>query len=218
VPNKDNPDGVLPGQLGLFSTETIYRPDPSRLAALQTRMKDCRRCGLRATCQQVVVGNGNPNGPPVAIVGEGPGANEDAQGEPFVGPSGNLLGKMLAAIGLERKDVFVTNTVSCRPPGNRAPEKEEIRACAEWLEGQLLCVRPKVILAMGGPAGNVLTCSKKEEKVGSLRGKWHEWKKIPLRVTYHPAALLRNPGWKADAWTDLQVVQQMLKTLGGNSG
>ena len=148
----------------------------------------------------------------LAVVGEGPGQREDEQGEPFVGPSGQLLNRMLAGIDLRREDVYLCNAVCCRPPGNRTPEKKELEACRPFLEGQLRNVRPRVILALGATAARALTQT--SAPVGQLRGRWWEWEETLVRVTYHPAALLREHTLKRPTWEDLKEVRAALKGKG----
>lgn len=150
--------------------------------------------------------------PRVAFVGEGPGANEDAEGEPFVGRSGQLLDKMIGAMRLKRKDVYICNVVCCRPPDNRRPQADEIFACRGYLFAQLRAVQPEVIVALGMTATEVLLNKAKKPK--SVREKWHEWEGIPLRATFHPAYLLREPTQKKAAWDDLKAVMQKLKIEG----
>jgi DNA polymerase len=145
------------------------------------------------------------------FVGEGPGSNEDAKGVPFVGRAGKLLDKMIESIELSRKDVYVCNVVCCRPPNNRKPEPREVANCAQYLVRQLRIIRPKVIVALGATAATSLTG--KTQKVGSLRGKWFEWDRTPLRVTYHPAFLLRNSDHKIEAHADLKAISAKVSEL-----
>lgn len=156
----------------------------------------------------MVFGEGNVDRPVIAFVGEGPGANEDQSGKPFVGRSGKLLDKMLLAMGLERDKIYICNVVGCRPPENRKPEQGEMDACREFLVGQLRAVRPLTIITMGATASQALLSSSKS--VGNLRESWHEWESIPVRVTFHPAYLLRNPEAKGAAWSDLKAVMARL--------
>jgi DNA polymerase len=142
------------------------------------------------------------------LVGEGPGATEDALGRPFVGKAGELLNEILSAIELPRESVYITNVVKCRPPQNRKPLPDEIAACLPFLFRQLQLIRPKVIVAMGGTAAEALLGVKKS--LGELRGKVHRLDGIPLVVTYHPAALLRNPNWKKPTWDDVRIARQLL--------
>ncbi len=146
------------------------------------------------------------------FVGEGPGAEEDRRGLPFVGAAGELLDRMIAGIDLARKQVYIANVVKCRPPGNRNPEPEEIAACRGYLEAQIDAVRPEVLVLLGRVAAHALLES--DAPVGRLRGSWHEVRGIATRVTYHPAALLRDAGLKRPAWEDLKVVRDRL-TSGG---
>ena len=168
----------------------------------------CTRCGLAERRKQVVFADGNPAGR-LMVVGEAPGAQEDATGLPFVGQAGKLLDLMLASVGLSRQDsVYICNVLKCRPPGNRNPAPPEIEACAPFLKRQIELVAPEVVLATGTFAAKWLTSSK--ETLGKLRGKVHSWHGVPLVVTYHPAALLRNPGWSRPAWDDLQLLRQVM--------
>ena len=168
---------------------------------LKQRVKDCTICKLRAGCTQTVLGVGDENADWL-FVGEGPGADEDALGEPFVGQAGKLLDNMLLAIKLKRgNNVYIANIVKCRPPGNRNPEADEIAACLPYLQRQIELIRPRVIVALGKVASNALLG--RDATLASLRGKLHDYRGIPLIVTYHPAYLLRSPSEKAKAWQDL---------------
>ncbi|MDZ4200919.1 MAG: uracil-DNA glycosylase [Gallionella sp.] len=168
---------------------------------LNALVKNCDICKLRAGCSQTVFGTGDQQADWL-FVGEGPGADEDAQGEPFVGQAGKLLDNMLLAIKLKRgKRVYIANVVKCRPPGNRVPEADEVAACLPYLQRQIALIRPKVIVALGKTAATALLG--KEATLASLRGSTHEYDGIPLVITYHPAYLLRSPLEKAKAWDDL---------------
>ena len=179
---------------------------------LRAAVAACRACGLCETRTQTVFGVGHPRAHWM-IVGEAPGENEDRQGEPFVGAAGQLLDAMLAALGLTRHDappqrqVFIANTLKCRPPRNRNPEPEELRRCEPFLVRQIELVQPRLILAMGRFAVQALLRS--DEPVGRLRGRVHRYHGVPLVVTYHPAYLLRNPADKARAWDDLCLAAQI---------
>ncbi|MDD5675754.1 MAG: uracil-DNA glycosylase [Chitinivibrionales bacterium] len=164
--------------------------------------RECRRCALGATRIKLVFGSGNAQAQ-IMIIGEAPGADEDQQGLPFVGKAGQLLTAMLASINLDRgTDVFITNVVKCRPPQNRNPETSEIVACSECLTKQIEIIRPKIIVLLGRiAAGTILNST---ESISKLRTREHEYKGIPVMVTYHPAALLRNPDYKKPTWEDLQ--------------
>ena len=170
----------------------------------------CRRCPLYATALNAVAGEGNPDAD-VFCVGEAPGANEDQTGRPFVGQAGQLLTKILAAIKLAREDVFIANVLKHRPPENRNPKPDEVEACSPYLVRQLELVRPKVILAFGTFAAQTLLDTK--TPIGKLRGAVHRYYGVPLVVTYHPAALLRNPSWKRPTWEDVQLARRILDRL-----
>jgi DNA polymerase len=142
------------------------------------------------------------------LVGEGPGQTEDATGRPFVGRAGELLTEILAAIGFAREEVFICNVVKCRPPQNRKPLPDEMTACSHYLVNQIELIRPKVILALGATAAEALLGTRKS--LADLRGKVHSYRGIPLVVTYHPAALLRNPNWKKPTWDDVRIARQLV--------
>jgi DNA polymerase len=168
---------------------------------LRDAVRECRRCALCEQRKQAVFGVGNLSAPWL-FVGEGPGADEDALGEPFVGQAGKLLDSMLAALRLARgREVYIANVVKCRPPGNRVPAPEEAAACAPFLDRQIALIRPKIIVALGKTAAIRLTGN--EASLASLRGKVHDYRGIPLVISYHPAYLLRNLPDKAKAWEDL---------------
>ncbi|MBK5963280.1 uracil-DNA glycosylase [Thiocystis minor] len=183
---------------------------------LMAAVAACRACGLCETRTQTVFGVGNRNAD-LLVIGEAPGADEDRQGEPFVGRAGQLLTPMLGAIGLSREQVYITNVLKCRPPGNRDPKPEEIQRCEGYLRRQVTLIRPRVILAVGRIAAQSLL--RTDEPVGRLRGRWFAFGEasIPLRVTYHPAYLLRSPEQKAKAWEDLVVVKRRLSELANPS-
>ena len=170
----------------------------------------CRECKLCTTRNLTVFASGDSQAR-LMLVGEGPGAEEDKQGLPFVGAAGELLNKILAAIGLARDEVYVANIVKCRPPGNRDPEADEVRACRGYLERQIDLVRPAVLVALGRSAAQTLLGT--DASLARLRGEWHALQGIPLRVTYHPAALLRNAAWKRPTWEDMQAVRDFLQTV-----
>ncbi|PVV09055.1 MAG: uracil-DNA glycosylase [gamma proteobacterium symbiont of Ctena orbiculata] len=178
--------------------------------ALQQKVKTCSSCGLRAGCTQTVFGVGNPQAD-LLVIGEAPGADEDRQGEPFVGRAGQLLNAMLLAMGYQREAVFIANIVKCRPPNNRDPQPEEALCCEPYLLRQIALIAPKIILAVGRiSAQNLL---KSDIAVGKLRGRIHRFGElnIPLVVTYHPAYLLRSPEQKGKAWQDLQLALSVLR-------
>jgi DNA polymerase len=183
---------------------------PEDWEGLQAAVAGCRKCRLCETRTHTVFGVG-PRLAPLMVVGEGPGADEDAQGEPFVGRAGKLLDEMLRAIGRSRRDnTFITNVVRCRPPGNREPAEDEAEACRGYLEQTLRLVKPKLIVALGRVAAQRLLVT--DTPIGKMRGQTYQWgpEATPLMVTYHPAYLLRNPGDKAKSWEDLKRIHRFL--------
>ena len=189
----------------------VIVPAGQRVAALEAvraEIGDCTRCPLAyAGRHKIVFADGDPNAA-LMFVGEGPGADEDAQGLPFVGKAGQLLNNMIAAMGLKREEVYIANIVKCRPPGNRTPEFGEASTCSQFLVKQIDIVRPKVIVALGSTAATYLLGVK--QSLSSLRGRWHVTRGAKVAVTYHPAFLLRDPRQKVEAWKDLQMVMAEL--------
>ena len=183
------------------------------LTAIAEKVQECRRCPLYATATNGVPGEGDPNAD-LVCVGEAPGANEDATGRPFVGQAGQLLTKILAAIDLKREEVFIVNVLKHRPPGNRNPHPEEVEACSPYLIRQLELIKPKVIVAFGTFAAQTLLQTK--TPLGQLRGLVHRYHGTPLVVTYHPAALLRNPAWKRPTWEDVKLARRVLDSASGS--
>ena len=177
-------------------------------------IKDCQLCPLGSTRIKFVFGVGNPNAD-LLLIGEAPGKNEDLQGEPFVGRAGQLLDKILGSIGLSREEVYIANVLKCRPPNNRDPLKTESDTCKPYLRKQIEIIKPKLILALGRISGVWLTGE--EIPLGEMRGKTFFFGESELMVTYHPAALLRNPNWKRPCWEDMQKVRDRLKELTSNS-
>ncbi|MFA6598049.1 MAG: uracil-DNA glycosylase [Ignavibacteriaceae bacterium] len=167
---------------------------------------ECMECPLGKTRNKFVYGVGNPNAR-VMLVGEGPGADEDAQGIPFVGRAGQLLTKILEAISFKREEVYIANIVKCRPPGNRTPNPVEIETCIPYLYKQIEIIQPKLILCLGTTAA--VSLLKRKESLGAMRNKVHQIGEIKAVVTYHPAALLRNPNWKKDCWADVQFFRKL---------
>ena len=186
--------------------DAVVPVDAPDWAELEQLVSGCTLCGLQESRTRTVFGVGNHNADWL-VIGEAPGADEDRQGEPFVGRAGQLLTEMLFAIGLQREDVFICNILKCRPPGNRNPSPEEVDFCHAWLQRQIELIDPRLILAVGGVAANSLLGL--NEKVGALRGKVHHYgeQEIPLVVTYHPAYLLRSPLEKRKVWKDLQFAR-----------
>jgi DNA polymerase len=170
-------------------------------------VRECTRCPLHRTRTNDVFGEGNPSAH-LLCIGEGPGETEDRLGRPFVGRAGELLDKLLAAIDLARGEVYIANIVKSRPPQNRKPLPDEVAACIPFLYRQIAIIRPRVILALGGTAAESLLGVRKS--LTELRGKVHRFDGIPVVVTYHPAALLRNPNWKKPTWDDVRIARQLL--------
>jgi DNA polymerase len=180
----------------------------SKLASLAERAAACEACGLAKTRRSVVFGVGDPNAD-LMLIGEGPGAEEDRQGVPFVGRAGELLNRIIAAIDLRREEVYIANIVKCRPPGNRDPQPDEAAACRSWLERQIDLVQPKIVVALGRVAAQTLLGN--DSPLGRMRGQWYTVRGVPTRVTYHPAALLRNQGFKRPTWEDMQEIRDRLR-------
>ena len=198
--------GLVVGAAELEIVPDLIARLPS-LSAIAEKVQECRRCPLYATATNGVPGEGDPNAD-LVCVGEAPGANEDATGRPFVGQAGQLLTKILAAIDLKRERVFIVNVLKHRPPGNRNPRPEEVEACSPYLIRQLELIKPKVIVAFGTFAAQTLLQTK--TPLGQLRGLVHRYHGTPLIVTYHPAALLRNPAWKRPTWEDVKLARRIL--------
>jgi DNA polymerase len=184
--------------------------DPAlALRVIREELGDCTRCRLhKQGRKQIVFGVGNPKAD-LMFVGEAPGADEDDQGEPFVGRAGQLLNNMLKAMGLQRESVYIANIIKCRPPGNRTPERDECETCSPFLMRQIAAIQPKVIVALGAVAAKTLLAV--NAPMSELRGHWYDFRGTKLAVTYHPAFLLRDPRQKKEAWKDLQMVMAHLK-------
>ena len=203
--------------VAITSTSESGIIDPiAALKLIREDLGDCTRCKLHKGRTNLVFGVGSPRAE-LMFVGEGPGADEDAQGEPFVGRAGQLLNNMIKAMGLRREDVYIANIVKCRPPGNRTPEPDECETCSPFLMRQIATIKPKVIVALGATAAkNLLAIS---SSLGEMRGHWYDfkpagsdpsWPGARLAVTYHPAYLLRDPRQKGETWKDLQMVMKYL--------
>ena len=191
----------------LDSPLPVIQDKPAALQLIREEIGDCTRCRLHKGRTNLVFGVGNVNAD-IMFVGEGPGADEDAQGEPFVGRAGQLLNNMIAAMGLRREEVYIANVVKCRPPGNRTPEKDECDICSPFLLRQIEVIQPKVIVALGAVAAKNLLAM--NDSMANLRGRWYDFKSSKLLVTYHPAYLLRDPRQKKEAWKDLQMAMKYL--------
>lgn len=193
------PPGILLGDSG-----SVW----ATLDDVAAAVHHCNKCPLCEGRTNTVPGEGNPAAR-LMLIGEGPGATEDETGRPFVGRAGELLTTILGSIDLTRENVFIANVVKCRPPSNRKPLPDEIAACRPHLERQIALIKPKVLLALGGTAAETLLATK--QSLGNLRGRVHSFHGIPLVVTYHPAALLRNPNWKKPTWDDVRIARQLLE-------
>lgn len=185
-------------------TEQVQAPS---LAAIQAGLGDCRRCALANNRRRLVFGQGPP-GARLMVIGEAPGQQEDAQGLPFVGPAGQLLDRMLAAVGIKRAQAYITNIVKCHPPKNQDPRPEEVAACRPFLLAQVQALRPALILALGRPAAQALTGS--DAPISALRGHLSSLEGVPLLPTFHPAFLLRSPQHKAEVYRDLKEMARLL--------
>jgi uracil-DNA glycosylase family 4 len=188
----------------------IIQPQDGSLEAIREDLGECIRCKLHEHRTHIVFGEGDPDAK-LVFIGEGPGADEDATGRPFVGRAGQLLDKIIAAIGLKREEVYISNIVKCRPPGNRTPERDEVATCEQFLFRQLALIRPRVIVALGSPAFQTLVRTK--EPITRARGQWRDWNGIMVMPTFHPAYLLRVPEKKREAWEDMKKVRDYLNTL-----
>ncbi|MCL5288722.1 MAG: uracil-DNA glycosylase [Acidobacteria bacterium] len=187
--------------------EVLDRVENDSLDKIRADIGDCTRCRLSQHRNTIVYGVGNPKAE-LMFVGEGPGADEDAQGIPFVGRAGQLLTQMIEAMGLRREDVYIANVVKCRPPENRLPEKDEIATCSPFLIRQIDALKPKVLVALGACAVQTLLAA--PVAITKIRGQWYDYRGIRMMPTFHPAYLLRNPPAKPDAWKDLQKVMAVL--------
>jgi DNA polymerase len=175
------------------------------LTEVRRELGECTRCKLHLTRRQIVFGEGSEKAQ-LVFIGEGPGQDEDRQGRPFVGKAGQLLTRIISAIGLRREEVYITNIIKCRPPHNRNPQQEEIATCEPFLNKQLEIIQPKVICALGTFAAQTLL--KTDEKISQLRGRFFSCRGIKVMPTYHPAFLLRNPHKKREVWEDMQKIQE----------
>ena len=182
------------------------------LESLASTAAGCTLCRLSEKRQTVVFGEGDPKAG-VMFIGEGPGAEEDRTGRPFVGQAGQLLDRMIFAMGFERQEVYIANVVKCRPPGNRDPKEDEVAACAAYLDRQIELIGPEIIVALGKPASRRLTGANKS--MGALRGRWSSYRGTPLMPVFHPAYLLRNPIAKREVWEDLKLVMRRLASTAG---
>lgn len=199
LPPAESHRAFLPG----VKWEAAYQ-DIQDYQSLQDLALGCSACRLRATCQQVVFGGGDPAAK-IMFVGEGPGRDEDLQGEPFVGKAGQLLDKILAAAEFRRTSVYICNVVKCRPPENRLPNPDEVKECSRYLEAQIRIIKPRIIMCLGSLASQVVIDPK--ARITQIRGRWFTRQGINIMATFHPAALLRNPSYKRPAWEDFKLVR-----------
>lgn len=177
-----------------------------KLEEIETIVKNCNKCALCSNRTQTVFGVGNPNAD-IMFIGEGPGADEDIEGEPFVGKAGKLMNQAFTGLGISRNNIYIANIVKCRPPNNRTPLKEEANACLDYLRNQVMLIKPKIIVLLGNTAlKNILG---EEYGITSSRGNWIEKKGIKYMPTFHPAALLRDESKKIDFWKDLEIVKKV---------
>jgi uracil-DNA glycosylase family 4 len=197
----------LPIAVGPSLFDAAEKIADDTLLRVREDLGECTRCKLHSTRHKIVFGDGNPKAE-LVFVGEGPGADEDAQGLPFVGRAGKLLTQMIEAMGLQRKDVYICNVVKCRPPENRQPEEDEVNTCSPFLLRQIDVIAPKVIVCLGAVAAKTLLQTNRG--ISQFRGQWLEFRGRKLLATYHPAYLLRNPPAKSEVWKDLQKVMAVL--------
>ena len=201
---------ILPPPTGPSLFEAVDKVKDDTLLKIREDIGDCTRCRLHKGRHKIVFGDGNPKAE-LVFIGEGPGADEDMQGLPFVGRAGKLLTQMIEAMGLQRKDVYICNVVKCRPPENRAPEPDEVTTCSPYLLRQIDVIQPKVIVCLGAVAAKTLL--ETTRGISQFRGEWLQWRGRKLMATYHPAYLLRNPNAKGEVWKDLQMVMAELGLL-----
>lgn len=187
---------------------SIRLEDAGTLEEVREFLGDCKRCRLHQGRTRIVFGQGNPRAR-LMFVGEGPGAEEDKQGLAFVGKAGQLLTRIISAIGLSREDVYIANIVKCRPPGNRDPQTDEIQTCLPFLEQQIRVIRPSILCALGAPAAKTLLNT--SAPISKLRGRFYDLEGVQVMPTYHPAYLLRNPSEKKPVWEDMQKIQKLYR-------
>jgi DNA polymerase len=197
---------------GAWATTIPAKPiHRDKLTVIREELGECTRCKLHTTRKSIVFGVGDPDAP-LMFVGEAPGEQEDKRGEPFVGPAGELLDKMIEAMGWTRDSVYINNIIQCRPPGNRNPQPDEVESCKPFLEARIRAIAPRIIVALGRPAANTLLGV--DAPISTLRGKFHDRNGVQVMPTFHPAYLLREPAKKREAWDDLKLVMAELQRLG----
>jgi uracil-DNA glycosylase family 4 len=210
LPAPERPSARADGALAPTVSTPAALAQLGSLGELRERVVGCRACSLCESRSQVVFGEGNPDAE-LLVVGEAPGAEEDRTGRPFVGRAGKLLDLLLMSVGFGREDVFICNVLKCRPPGNRNPQAEEVASCSPFLRRQVELVRPRAVMAFGTFAAQTLL--ETDVPIGRLRGGVHDYHGVPLIPTYHPAALLRNPGWLRPVWEDLQRLRALIDAV-----
>jgi DNA polymerase len=218
-PGEPRDTDAVPGAADDAALPLVAAPTRARPTLTQVRAElgDCTRCKLHTTRRSIVFGVGAPDAP-LMFVGEAPGEQEDRRGEPFVGPAGELLDKMIAAMGWTRSAVYIANTTKCRPPGNRNPQPDELEQCMPFLQAQIASIAPRIIVALGRPASNQLL--EVDAPISALRGRFHDYPRLApghslkIMPTFHPAYLLRDPDKKRIAWADLKLVMAELARLG----
>jgi uracil-DNA glycosylase len=203
------PGSVSARSLNLFEAETPRRPERETLDEIRADLGDCQRCKLAGGRKTIVFGQGNPHAE-VVFIGEGPGADEDEQGLPFVGRAGKLLNRMLQMVGIRREDVYICNVVKCRPPGNRTPERDEVEACSPFLYRQIEAIRPRLVCCLGAPA--VKTVLGLKDGILKLRGRFYDFGNAKALATVHPAYVLRNPREEKILREDFEKVRDFLKS------
>jgi uracil-DNA glycosylase len=210
-PVAEIPAELVPASASQPEARSADAVGPLTLPVIREELGDCTRCKLSGGRRNIVFGVGNPDAD-LVFVGEAPGADEDMKGEPFVGVAGQLLDKMIGAMGFDRKDVYICNVIKCRPPYNRNPEPDEVAACEPFLKKQLAALKPRMIVALGKFAAQSLC--RTQTPISRLRGNFHSYEGIQVMPTFHPAFLLRTPEAKRQAWADLQAVLAALARMG----
>lgn len=208
------PAGATPRPIVEGSPSAGPEPETTHrwsLPQVRAELGECTRCKLHTTRRSIVFGVGDPSSP-LMFVGEAPGEQEDKRGEPFVGPAGQLLDKMIEAMGWSRQSVYINNILCCRPPGNRTPQADEVLACKPFLEARIAAIAPRIIVALGRPAANTLLGC--DAPISALRGTFHDRNGVAVMPTFHPAYLLRDPSKKREAWADLKLVMAELARIG----
>lgn len=211
VPAGATPRPIVDAAASSVEAAAGQRGSRTSLSQIRADLGDCTRCKLHTSRRSIVFGVGDPSSP-LMFVGEAPGEQEDKRGEPFVGPAGQLLDKMIEAMGWSRQSVYINNILCCRPPGNRNPQADEVLACKPFLEARIAAIAPRIIVALGRPAANTLLGC--DAPISALRGTFHDRNGVAVMPTFHPAYLLRDPSKKREAWADLKLVMAELGRIG----